>query len=878
MKKRDGLALAGVLVLILILTPLGFRFLSQQNQSSRESAPDQPGKQLSSRESAPDQPGEEEDLNQELWKFSKNSPYPGPTKGKEAGIAEVVLPNGWKIAPAGAQVEVGRLPYEAVAYAGQLVVLNTGYYNKEPQEVSVVDPKRHQVVKTLRFKSLFPSAQVGLDGDLYISGGADKKVYRLNRDFNQVREYPVKGYAAGLAPVDAKHLAVAYMVAENEQKAYVKGQLALLNTETGEVERSLEVGYFPYSVYYLNGKLYVTLLGENQLLIYDAQLNPIKTLAVGRTPQNLCTDGEKLYVVNTASDDISVVDTKQDAVVAKIGVRHNGFRFGSSPTSCAVDGNRLYVTQAEINAVAVIDKNQKVGAQPAVRLQGFVPTGWYPSKVLLNEAQLVVLSAKGIHPRRPNPQGPQAIKKKGGDQYVLTLLKGAVAIIPKEAIASFLPSWTKQVEEGSPIYSAKEGMKLPIRHVFYIIKENRTYDQVLGDLGRGNGDAKLTLFGRDVTPNHHRLAEEFVTLDNFFVNGEISVLGHSFTTSGYASPFLEWLGNMSYSGRYNGYPFGTVPATFSPAYLWNALEAKAVDYRIYGEPYYIFTRSYQIIVETYGADSDLAKKFYAQTMALAADIDRGKAVSKLFKSHYGKADTPEDAQHLLENPDFARSLSQFFTGDESLFQALQKNATFRQKFAAFLYHYPLNYHPWDLSYSDLQRFSDWKADFEKQLKSGRVAQLNYIWLPNDHTAGDKPNFPNPYQLVAQNDAALGKTVETIAKSPIWKDSLILVEEDDAQNGPDHVDSTRTVALAAGPYVRRGAVVSDRYDQLSLLRTIELMLGLDPLNLNDALAVPMFGIFNQKPNNSAYVAPMPSGYLLSADQELYRTLGVAQNSK
>jgi YVTN family beta-propeller protein len=825
--------------------------------------------QQSSRELAPDQPGEEEDLNRELWEFVRRSPYPGTVKKQpEAGkVATQTLPNGWKLAPAGKQVEVGRLPYEAIPYAGNLVVLNTGWYGNEPQEVSVVDPKRGQVVKTLRFNSLFPSAKVGQDSDLYISGGFDQKVYRLNRDLNTVREYPVNGYAAGIAPVDAEHLAVAYMVTENEQKAYVKGKVALLNTQTGQVEKSLDVGYFPYSVYYLNGKLYVTLLGENKLLVYDAQLNPLKTLAVGQTPQNVCTDGEKLYVVNTTSDDISVVDTKKDAVVATINVKHNGFRFGSSPTSCAVDGNRLYVTQAEINAVAVIDKNP--GTKNTVRLQGFIPTGWYPSKVVVNEGQLLVLSAKGIRLRRPNPQGPQTIEKKGGNQYVLTTLKGAVSIIPKNAIASQLPTWNKQVQEGSPLYSAKDGLKLPIRHVFYIVKENRTYDQILGDLGRGNGDPKLTLFGREVTPNHHKLASDFVTLDNFYANGEVSVLGHSFTTSGYASPFLEWLGNMRYSNRYNGYPFGTVPATFSPAYLWNALEAKKVDYRIYGEPYYIFTRSYQLIVQAFGADSELAKKFYAQSMNLAANVDRGKAATQLFKPYYGKADTPQDALRLLENSEFARSLSQIFSGDESLYQALQKDAAFRQKFAEFLYHYPLNYHYYDLGYSDLQRFIDWKTDFDKQLKSGKVAQLSYIWLPNDHTAGENPQFPNPYELVAQNDAALGKIVQTIAKSPIWKDSLILVVEDDAQNGPDHVDATRTVAIAASPYVKRGVVVSDRYDQLSLLRTIEVSLGLDPINLNDALAVPMFGIFSEKPNNSAYVPAQPSSYLMQADKELYQ---------
>ena len=818
------------------------------------------GQQTSTaRESAPDQPGEDEKLNQELWNFAKKTPYPGTVIQQDAEVA-MRLPNGWKITPAGTQVEVGRLPYEAVAYAEKLVVLNTGWYGKDPQTLSVVDPKNHKVVKTLEYKSLFPSAKPGLDGDLYISGGFEQKIYRLNKQFEPVREYSVEGYAAGITPIDAQHIAVAYMVAENEKKDYGKGKLAILNTETGKVERVVTVGYFPYAVQFWNQKLYLTLLGENKLLVYDRSLKPLQNLTVGRTPQNFCTDNRQLYVVNSTSDSISVINSK-NAVVKTINLHPHGFKFGSSPTSCAVKGNRLYVTQAQINAVAVIDKKNQ-------QLQGFIPTGWYPTKVLLNQGQMMVLSAKGIRKRRPNPNGPQPIEEKGGQDYVLSLLKGAVAIIPQSTIADQLSTWTQEVTQGSPLYSSKDGMKLPIRHIFYIVKENRTYDQILGDLGRGNGDASLTLFGRDITPNHHKLAEDFVTLDNFFVNGEMSVLGHSFTTSGYASPFVEWLGNMRYSQRYNGYPFGTVPATFSPAYLWNALEAKNVDYRIYGEPYYLFTRSYQLIVETFGANSELAQEFYAQSMNLSANVDRGQAVSEVFKPYYGQADTPEKALRLLENPKFTSSLSSVFTNSDRLAQALQKNPTFRRKFADFLSHYPFNYHYYDLNYSDLQRFEDWKTDFDRQLKFGSVAQLNYIWLPNDHTAGENNEYPNPFELVAQNDAALGKIVETVAKSPIWKDSLILVVEDDAQDGPDHVDATRTLALAASPYVKRGTVVSDRYDQLSLLRTIEVILGLDPINMNDGLAAPMFGIFDNQPNNKAYVPPTPSNYLIDADKQRY----------
>lgn len=848
--KRPWLAVASAL--LLTLCPL--RLLAEQAQHQRELAPDQPG--------------EEEDLNRELWEFVKKTPYESirpyieETQARANLPKTAVLPNGWAIAPAGAQIELGRLPYEAILYRERLVVLNTGYYGKEPQTVSIIDLKTNQVVKTLPFKSLFPSATLGQDGDLYISGGFERKVYRVNATFETVKEYSVNGYAGGLAPVDRNHLAVAYLVADNAQGKYSAGQLALLNTDTGKIEREVPVGYFPYTLQNVNNKLYLTVLGEDKVFVYDAQLNRLKTLAVGRNPQSSCSDGKQLYVVNSASDDLSIIDPRQDRVIGKIDLHYQDFKYGSSPTSCAIEDNRLYVTQAELNAVAVFDKTQK-------QRLGLIPTGWYPTKVILNPNSLSILSAKGIQARRPNPEGPQPIPEKGGSQYVLTLLKGSLSLVPKTSITTNLAAWTKQVEDGSPLYSPKIGFKLPIRHIFYLVKENRTYDQILGDLGRGNGDPQLALFGKEVTPNHHHLAETFVTLDNFYVNGEISVLGHSFTSSGYASPFLEWLGNMRYSERYKSYPFGIVPATFSPAYLWNGLEAKNVSYRIYGEPYYLFTRAYQIFVANYGAHSELAQKFYVQSMNLANETDRGQEFSQQLNPYYGQADTPEKAFKLLEKPEFSSLLSQIFVGDGSLAKALAENLTLRQQFAVFLSHYPLNYHYYDLNYSDLDRFNTWKTDFERQVQAGNVAALHYIWLPNDHTAGTASGFPNPYQLVAQNDAALGKIIETISNSPIWKESLILVTEDDAQNGPDHVDATRTVALAASPYVKRGSVVSDSYDQLGLLRTIEIILGLDPLNLNDGLAAPMFNIFTEKPDFSPYVPPMPSTYLLESDQKLYQ---------
>ena len=833
---------------------------------------------LKARSEAPDQPGEEENLNRELWQYFRKTPYEAAVRyslkaqqaSRAAASTDISLPNGWSLAPAGSQVEVGRFPYEAVAYAGHVVVLNTGYYRDEPQEVSVVDTGSGRVVKTLRFNSLFPSADSINNGDLYISGGYDRKVYRLNQFFEIVRDYSVSGYAAGLAAIDSQHIAVVYMVAKNSQGIYDQGKLAILNTATGELEREATLGYFPHTVRYANGKLYVTVLGENKLQIYDLkQLSLIKTLPVGRTPQDICLDGDRLYVVNTGSDSLTVIDGKTDAIASTIMLHKDESRFGSAPTSCAVEGNRLYVTQTNANSVAVLDKGS--GKQ-----LGLIPTGWYPTKTLLNQSQLLVLNAKGIQPRRPNLSGPQPVPERSGPQYVLTLLKGSLSIISRDKIESSLAAWTRQAQDGSPLYSPQRGFKLPIRYVFYIIRENRSYDQVMGDLGRGNGDPFLNLFGREITPNGHRLADEFVTLDNYYADGEISVLGHSFTTSGYASPFLEWIGNAAYSGRYAAYPFGTVPAVTSPAYLWDALDAKRVDYRIYGENYFLFTRAYRLLVESFGADSELARKFYAQTMSLADKADRGNEFYGLAKEYYSRATTPEATLQLLESePAFTNALSKFLTGDQSLANALAGNEPFRRKFAEYLSHYAFNYRSWDLSHSDLDRAKVWTEDFARQLRAGQVAQLHYIWLPNDHTNGVTKGFYLPDQLVAQNDAALGRIIEAIARSEIWKESIIFVTEDDAQNGPDHVDATRTVGLAAGPYVKRRAVVSDRYDQLSMLRTIELLLGLDPLNMNDALAAPMFGIFTEKPDLLPYAPAKPSGHLIEADRKLYEQFDSAK---
>ena len=319
-----------------------------------------------------------------------------------------------------------------------------------------------------------------------------------------------------------------------------------------------------------------------------------------------------------------------------------------------------------------------------------------------------------------------------------------------------------------------------------------------------------------------------------------------------------------------------MPATVSPAYLWDALDDARVSYRVYGENYFLYTRAYRILTETFGAESEPVRKFYAKVMRLSAEPDnrtpRGGEFYKFASSYAAQGDTVEGARALLGKPEFANSLSQFLVGDESLAKAIGENAPLRQRFAEYLSRYALDYRSWDLYVSDLERFRVWREDFERQLKSkAGLPQFNYIWLPNDHTNGSDTKIRTPFEFVAQNDAALARIVETISHSAVWRDSLILIEEDDAQAGPDHVDATRTVALAAGPYVRRGEVVHDRYDQLSMLKTVELLLGLRPLNLGDRMAVPMFGIFNAPPDLTPYSPTEASASLAEEDRKLYNAL-------
>ncbi len=590
------------------------------------------------------------------------------------------------------------------------------------------------------------------------------------------------------------------------------------------------------------------------MVVLDSNLTVLNNLNVGRSPFTTCQDGWNLFVVDKNSDDVAVINTLFDLVTADFPVKFWGQKWGAGPTSCVVDGDNLYVTLSQANALAVL--NKATGS-----FEGYsIPTGWYPTKSFALPNQLAVVSAKGVKPLRPNSTSGTS---------VLNLLEGTVGFVPKTDIAPHLFGWTVQVAMSAPFIVLPSTPNSIIKHVFFIVKENRTYDQILGDLGQGNGDPALVNFGAAVTPIQHYLAQEFVTLDNLYVDGEVSTTGHSITTSTYASPYLQMLTSLDYSSRLDANS-AFDSGGFSPLYIWDALGAQNITYRVYGEAEYLQSL-YLLIVKYFGPQSSLAAKVQsASSPANTAQIST--QITNLFAPHLPQTTSAGALQGLLNQPQFGQAFSQIMTGDNSLYEATQSNSDFLIDLASYLLHIQFNYSFFDLNVSDLDRAAAWMQDFQWKDALGLVESFHYMTLPNDHTGGNSLGL-NATQQVAENDAALDIVLRTLVKSRIWSQSIVFVIEDDAQSGLDHVDATRTTGFVISPWVKHNAVISDRFDQLSMVRTIALLLGLDPISVNDALASPMFSIFSPpfSPPIPDYNPPPVSTSLSATDLQRYNQL-------
>lgn len=710
---------------------------------------------------------------------------------------KIGLPNGWTLTPVGNQVVLGDLPLNLVISHNKkwAAVTNNG---QSTQTIDLIDIEHQKKTDSAVIaKSWYGLAFSSDDTVLYASGGHDNmiKTYSVKKGKLALQDsivlgkpWPEKIGIAGL-DVDDKVQKQLYVVTREDKKLYV------IDLKNKSIQSKVDLGAEGYTCKLSPDlkQLYISVWGAEKLLVWDVVSKKItKEIAVGNHPNEITfsKNGKWLYVANANDNSVSVINTKEGKVVETLNAAlYPNAPSGSTSNGVALseNGKTLYIANADNNCLAVFD-----ATNPGKSVsKGFIPVGWYPTNVKVVGNEILVTNGKGLS-SKANPRGPNPTDKKekvdrhSGDankpkeiQYIAGLFKGTLSFIESpeperlaiysHAVYQNTPySKDKELnaegEAGNPI-PMKIGEKSPIKYVFYVIKENRTYDQILGDLPQGNGDPNLCLFGEKITPNQHKIANEFVLLDNFYVDAEVSADGHNWSMGAYATDYLEKTWPSSYGGRggsYGGEGEREI-ANNKGGFIWDNAKRHNVTYRTYGE-----------------------------------FADKGKPNVKSLEGHVA-------------------------TG----------------------------YTSYDLSVSDTTRVRQWKEDFDALIRSGKIPQLTTIRISNDHTEGMRAGKKTPYAHVADNDLAVGQFVDYISKSPIWKETAIFILEDDAQNGPDHVDAHRSPAYLISPYVKRKSVDHTMYSTTGMLRTIELILGMKPMTQYDAAAVPMWRSFTNQPDFASF---------------------------
>jgi YVTN family beta-propeller protein len=745
-----------------------------------------------------------------------------------------LLPNGWKLTPEGRQIPTGDLPLNMeLSKDGRYLLVTTN--GNGDQTIKVIDTFTKKSLQTIKVKKSWLGLAFAPDGKrFFVSGGDDNEIlvfdfkagvaiqsgkiilgskeYHLldDKGRNALRDKGKGEYAfpAGLAVSgDGRKL----YVAEN-----LTNKLAVVDLVKHTVITKIAVGEFPYDCVLSkdNKRVYVSNWGERSVSVVDAlSQKSIGTIQVGDHPNDLelTRDGKILYVANANSNTVSIVDTSTMKEIEAISTAlHPKSPIGSTPNAVALSQNEqtLFIANADNNNIAIVDVSKNGDS----KIKGFIPTGWYPTSVRLSKdgRKIFVANGKGIV-SKANPKGPIPGKRNPNEEYIGRILTGTVSII-NNPVNGKLEQLTKKVYANSPYTDEflkaslppKEptaipfrlGEPSPIKHVIYVIKENRTYDQVLGDMKEGNGDVSLCLFGESVTPNQHALAREFVLLDNFYVDAEVSADGHNWSMGAYATDYVEKTWPTEYSSRGRKYDFedGGI-AQPTKGYIWDYCQRAGITYRSYGE--FIETRE-------------------------------GKPG--------GGGDTG---------------------GDPTGGKPKRENYTLQKALEG---HFCPTFVGWDMNTPDNERIDEWLKEFREYEKNGQLPQFQIVRIGGDHTQGARIGAPTPRAHVAENDLALGRLVEAVSNSKYWADTAIFVLEDDAQNGPDHVDAHRSIAFIASAYTKRGVVDSTMYTTSSMLRTMELILGLPPMSQYDAAAIPMFNSFTNKPDMTPFKA-RPATYPL-----------------
>ena len=723
------------------------------------------------------------------------------------------LPTGRSLDPAGTSQPVGSLPLTILRAPDNGYVVVLSGFNAQGVQVLNGDGSLRQ---TLPQAAAFLGAIFSPGGrTLYVSGGNQDVVYRYRWSAGQAtlsdslvlaRKDPNasgKRYPAGLGlSPDGRFLYVAENLADS---------LAVVDVGSGIVVQRLPTGRYPYGVAVApNGDVFVTPWNGTTVLAFAASggmLRRVAAIPAGRHPSALLLnrDGTRLFVASASTDRVTVIDATK---YARLGELRDpppaGPEEGSTPNGLALsaDGTRLFVAEGDANAVAVFDLSASFSgvaiATGTDALTGRIPTEWYPTAVLATGDTLLVANGKGKG-SRANPDGPGphiSEERRGtGRNSTQSQLSGTVTVsltarLDRAALAPYAARVARANLWDAPALASTRYP--PIEHVVYIIKENRTYDQVFGDLAQADGDTSLVYFGRSVSPNHHALAERFGIYDRFFVNAEVSPDGHNWSMAAYTTDYLQKTLPSNYSGRGRSYDYEGTNRGWGPenspeddvnepalGYLWDLAQRKGITFRNYGE------------------------------FVIGEGMDRDKL------------------------PSGYTGLKPFLTTHTN------------EKFPAY-----------DLGIPDQRRADVWLEEFAEHVRTGVLPQLEIVRLPNDHTQGLRANAPTPRAMMADNDLALGRIIAALSRSPFWKHTAVFILEDDAQNGPDHVDSHRSPMLVVSPWAR-GGVLHRFTNTTDVLRTIEELLGLDALSQFDHFGRPLRDIWRDTPDLRPYDVLTPA---------------------
>ncbi len=739
----------------------------------------------------------------------------------------VLLPTGWQIRPAGTQIETDTFPMASAMSPDKryMAVLHGGY---NPPSVAILDPATMKQISRVDLPDAWLGLSFSPDGkSLYVGGGARAMVYALSMsadgqltrtgDWRLTEGEPKPEDFTGDVQVspDGRLLYIAMLH---------RNKIAVINPQSGRVIERFDTGRRPYRILMHpdNQSFFVSSMADASVLHHRASDGMIlQRVRVGSTPMDMVWRGAKtvldeddtkapqpwaarIFVASSNTNSVhvlAVAESKDVELVETINVSLTpGQPLGSTPSALALspDESRLFVVCSDLNAVAAVAVEGKRS-----QVLGFVPSGWYPiaARAMAGD-KLLIFNGRGARSFPNAVGGPNPLKRPapvhlGGAPvaYVGRLQRGSISVVTGLELAK-LATYTSVVKQNSPyrdeqvgtnpvasaVVPAQVGQRSPvIEHIIYIVKENRTYDQMLGDLGKGNGDPALTLFPRGVSPNHHKLAEDFVLLDNFYVNADVSADGHNWSTAAIAPAYVQRMWPNSYAGRRKKYDYeGGEPAANAPAgRIWNNALAAG------------------LIVRNYG--------WWCENLPNAVG-----------PKQIGAVRDPQLAAHTV-----------------------------------------MNYRAFDLEYLDTDRVKVFLAELKQFEATDKFPNFVTLRIGNDHTSGLAANKLSPLSQVADNDHALGLVVEGLSKSKFWSKTAIFVVEDDAQNGSDHVDSHRSPAYVISPYTRGGKIDSTMYNTTSMLRTMELLLGLRPMTVYDASATPMTRAFNAVPKMDAYEAIVPS---------------------